>query len=700
MSVLFLDIEGAFPNADNTQLLINLTKRKIPRLLVNLVANMLKDRRTTLKFDGYKSENITLNNGIGQGDPLSMALYQFYNADLLEIPVGKEESAIAYVDDAILITVAENFQEAHSKLADMMTRTGGALEWAEKHNSRFKFSKLALIDFAHHSRKVDRPPLVLPNTLVTPTKSTKYLGVILDQNLAWKEQLAYVIGKGSSWAAQIRRVARPSWGLTPKSARKLYIGVALPRILYGLDVWCHPKRNIKVGGKVTIPAAHRKLATTQREGALAITGGYRTSPTDALNAHAALLPMHHRIERVLHAKAIRMASLPPEHPLHKPIRNAARRQVKRHRAPLHELAQSLPMDPDKIEMVPVVRINPANRSKTPFQVSIPATKEESKIIDRSAREEIKVYTDGSIHRDKVGAAAVMYRKGKRTRTLRLHLGAASDHTIYEAELVGLLMGIYMIKTEKKGKTACAIGADSQAAIQALESELTSPGQHLAAEFLDLARQVALSRSGGTRDGNSYKLTVRWTAGHIGIKGNESADSEAKKAVAGLSTARADLPPYVRKTIKSSISALKQAHNKTANEKWKAEWEASDRYKRLPTSDTVPPASRKFLTLTSSDSISRKRASLLFQLRVGHAPLNYYLHRFKKVDSARCPACGAERETTEHFVLRCPKYDHERWPLLQRIKDNTPKLEDILSNAKLMLPLFNFIDATERFKLQV
>ena len=699
-SVLFLDIEGAFPNADNTQLLINLTKRKIPRVLVNLVANMLKDRRTTLKFDSYKSENITLNNGIGQGDPLSMALYQFYNADLLEIPVGKEESAIAYVDDAILITVAENFQEAHSKLADMMTRTGGALEWAEKHNSRFEFSKLALIDFAHHSRKVDRPPLVLPNTLVTPTKSTKYLGVILDQNLAWKEQLAYVIGKGSSWAAQIRRVARPSWGLTPKSARKLYIGVALPRILYGLDVWCHPKRNIKVGGKVTIPAAHRKLATTQREGALAITGGYRTSPTDALNAHAALLPMHHRIERVLHAKAIRMASLPPEHPLHKPIRNAARRQVKRHRAPLHELAQSLPMDPDKIEMVPVVRINPANRSKTPFQVSIPATKEESKNIDRSAREEIKVYTDGSIHRDKVGAAAVMYRKGKRTRTLRLHLGAASDHTIYEAELVGLLMGIYMIKTEKKGKTACAIGADSQAAIQALESELTSPGQHLAAEFLDLARQVALSRSGGTRDGNSYKLTVRWTAGHIGIKGNESADSEAKKAAAGLSTARADLPPYVRKTIKSSISALKQAHNKTANEKWKAEWEASDRYKRLPTSDTVPPASRKFLTLTSSDSISRKRASLLFQLRVGHAPLNYYLHRFKKVDSARCPACGAERETTEHFVLRCPKYDHERWPLLQRIRDNTPKLEDILSNAKLMLPLFNFIDATERFKLQV
>ena len=252
----------------------------------------------------------------------------------------------------------------------------------------------------------------------------------------------------------------------------------------------------------------------------------------------------------------------------------------------------------------------------------------------------------------------------------------------------------MIKTEKKGKTTCAIGTDSQAAIQALESELTSPGQHLAAEFLDLARQVALSRSGGTRGGSSYELTIRWTAGHVGIKGNEAADSEAKKAATGLSSARADLPPYVRKVIKSSISALKQAHNKEANKQWKTEWEASVRHKRFPTTDTVPPASKKFLTLTSVDSITRKRASLLFQLRVGHAPLNNYLHRFKKVDSARCPACGAQKETTEHFILRCPKYDHERWPLLQRIKDNSPKLENILSDAKLLIPLFNFIDATE------
>jgi hypothetical protein len=261
------------------------------------------------------------------------------------------------------------------------------------------------------------------------------------------------------------------------------------------------------------------------------------------------------------------------------------------------------------------------------------------------------------------------------------------------------MGLYLIKTEKKGKTTCVIGADSQAAIQALESELTNPGQHLAAEFLEMARQIARSRSGGKSGESRYKLTVRWTAGHVGIKGNEKADKEAKSAAAGQNSKRTDLPPYVRKSIKSSTSALKQAYNKKANEAWKREWVTSERHKRLPTPDTVPPASKKFLTLTSDDNLSRKRASLLFQLRVGHAPLNNYLFRFKKVDSARCPACGAQKETTEHFILRCPNFEHERWPLLQRVKDHTPKLEQILSDPKLMIPLFNYIDATERFKVQ-
>ena len=40
--------------------------------------------------------------------------------------------------------------------------------------------------------------------------------------------------KGAKWTAQIRRLTWPTWGITPKYAKCLYISVALPRVLYAV----------------------------------------------------------------------------------------------------------------------------------------------------------------------------------------------------------------------------------------------------------------------------------------------------------------------------------------------------------------------------------------------------------------------------------------------------------------------------------
>ena len=84
-SILFLDVEGAFPNAVTDRLIHNLKRRRMPKIYINFVKQLLGDRSTKLKFDDFTSEPIKIENGIGQGDPLSMLLYIIYNADLLEI---------------------------------------------------------------------------------------------------------------------------------------------------------------------------------------------------------------------------------------------------------------------------------------------------------------------------------------------------------------------------------------------------------------------------------------------------------------------------------------------------------------------------------------------------------------------------------------------------------------------------------------
>ncbi|KAH8978894.1 hypothetical protein EDB92DRAFT_1771964, partial [Lactarius akahatsu] len=100
------------------------------------------------------------------------------------------------------------------------------------------------------------------------------------------------------------------------------------------------------------------------------------------------------------------------------------------------------------------------------------------------------------------------------------LGSAEEYTVFEAELVGILLGLRAKKVI--GHTP---GVDNQAAIKALssKSKLNKPGHHIAAEALNTT-----SRTRKTR-GKRYALTIRWTAGHSGILGNEKVDSEAKKA---------------------------------------------------------------------------------------------------------------------------------------------------------------------------
>ena len=179
---------------------------------------------------------------------------------------------------AILVTGAD-FNITHVKLKDMMLRNGGVMEWAKMHNCSFGIEKFQLLDLTKQKVKDPMRPqkripqprvdLILNGQRIKSTMTVKFLGLHIDRELKWKEQIAAAIGKGRECLRQCNRLVKILGGVPGQQLRRLYLTVIKPRILYGADIFLGPimhSNTIKTrkGGCMVL----NKLAAIQRSAAL------------------------------------------------------------------------------------------------------------------------------------------------------------------------------------------------------------------------------------------------------------------------------------------------------------------------------------------------------------------------------------------------------------------------------------------------
>ena len=726
-SVLFLDVQGAFPNVVKEVLIHNMRQRAVPSEYIRLTELVLSGRKTKLSFDDYLSEHIAIRNGNNQGCPLSMIFYAFYNAGLLEIspPTSDSEAQFGFVDDVALLATGDNLEETHAELADMMTRPGGGLDWSENHYSQFELSKLALMDFSpspHQSLPLTiHHPRTNRTTTVNPVQTYKFLGVTFDPKLKWTAQTERAANSAESWINLIRRLARTSRGISAEGMRRLYTSIAIPQMSYAAEVWFVLPHKLNTLSKRRTGSIKftQKLQSAQRRAVITMLGAMRTTAGDVLNAQAFLPPPHLLFLKVLIRAASRLVSLPDSHPLQKPVRQAINRPVKRHRSPLHILFATTNIQPNQYETILATRRR--RGYKMLGDVNIDEDREVA-IEKANNLTGVVVFTDGSGHDKKIGAAAILKQDGRIKKKLKYHLGSEKEHTVYEAEAIAVVLALHILSGLNTRLTEVTIGTDNQAVLLGLRNQTPKPGHYLMDKIHDALEdfQVSQARNRGEEvtgyrkgagkvrlaDGSrgwkdwglreTCKVTFVWTPGHEDIEGNEQADEAAKEAASGQTSSTKRLPVFLRgKSLPVSVSATRQLLKKQMKNKWHTELSTSPRYTKIRKIDPTLP-SDDFLHIASQ--LRRNQTSLLVQLRTGHIPLNVILHRIKRSDTNECPHCkNGIQESIHHYLLTCPRYAEPRRLLQAKLRRDAYSIPFLLGTRTGIPHLLRYVSDTNRLK---
>ena len=432
----------------------------------------------------------------------------------------------------------------------------------------------------------------------------------------------------------------------------------------------------------------RQLQKTQRIAALAITGTLRTTPTDFIDAHAGILPIELALLKATHRATIRMLTLPDTHPLHSIVRSMREHPPTKHLGPIPSLLKTFKIDHEKFEVILPTALYTLRPPE--FSTTIANTRKDSISFEKNDTADFKAYSDGSGFNDGVGAAAILYKKGRFTpiNKLKIYLGPTTDHNTYEAELIGVILALWMIDKYPGtlGKKV-SLFIDNQAVITSFANPKATSGQYLIRHINTIVNKLMCD------------LDVHWISSHSKVLGNEKVDELAKDAANGRSDSRMRLPPFLRNTLPVSTSATKQEFHQSLKKRWTKIWEASERSQRPVLADDTFPFN-KFRR--STYQLTRNQASTIIQIRSGHFPLNGYLHKIGKADTFLCQSCNENnnvqcRETINHYLFECAAYEEARNDLANKIGRDNLNLLKIMKNTDHIRKLVSFVNRTGRFK---
>lgn len=229
---VFIDLKKAFDLVDHECLLYKLEHYGIRGQSLDWFRNYLTNRTQKVNYANELSSSLILDFGVPQGSVLGPLLFVLHINDLPKCLLNCSISM--YADDTIIYCSGPDTNEIMRILQDDLNRVA---QWMVNNRLVLNQSKTKVILFGTKQKleNVSGFTIKLHGHDIERVRKFSYLGVMLDEQISWKEHTEVVCNKVAKRLGLLSRIRSC---LTLEASKCVYNSLVLPVFDYTDAVWC------------------------------------------------------------------------------------------------------------------------------------------------------------------------------------------------------------------------------------------------------------------------------------------------------------------------------------------------------------------------------------------------------------------------------------------------------------------------------